>query len=600
MGRFIVIDHCLSDVDGHHFEYDARVLKAATQAGYDCVLVTNRRFQPPKTPPLASQIIPIFRYSAYHRYAVFNGEGLHADGVRLAGVKWIRPTADASEPWRLVSQYTQSLRYWWGRRRRVSSFVRSCHRWWKQLRPTSTDIIFFPTITEFDLECLAEFLANCPETINVHWHVQFHFPFLNGWPPDYKQQAVQLNAMRTHFQHTLSRLTQHHVHFYVTCENLRQQYSLLGNPVFEVLPYPIPHAPQRAGPVQPPATRQPLQITCAGAYRPEKGYEFVDIIVSSLWPYFQSNQIQLAIQHSRRAPPLPRPTNLSQAQWEQAVRVLPFPMPHDDYHELIRRTDIGLFMYHAKRYYARVSGVLLEMLAEGIPVIVPAACWLADQVSAEVYAYQDRVIQERLHTADSRFSAKMYGHLPVQYSRKVGVHSARYSATRLTFAAGLPSSDAYLRQTTSELDRHGKVISVRSHIVSPRDDGSPTPILVRLRPDTHVVRLEWSAALGTELKSPCQIDWGTFALAPNESTIPESSVALIAADAWQVTALLEEMIQHYPHYRRTAVEFSRHWRLKHDPQQVIHKLENMQSRCPQRRSTADVAHGPIQQRLRAA
>ena len=56
----------------------------------------------------------------------------------------------------------------------------------------------------------------------------------------------------------------------------------------------------------------------------------------------------------------------------------------------------GLFLYDPDRYVARCSGVLLEMLARGVPVIVPDKCWLADQLRLAGghrsigFIYQDR------------------------------------------------------------------------------------------------------------------------------------------------------------------------------------------------------------------
>ena len=42
--------------------------------------------------------------------------------------------------------------------------------------------------------------------------------------------------------------------------------------------------------------------------------------------------------------------------------------------------DVGLFLYNPQRYVARCSGVLLELLIRGVPVVVPQGCWLSDQL----------------------------------------------------------------------------------------------------------------------------------------------------------------------------------------------------------------------------
>ncbi len=48
-------------------------------------------------------------------------------------------------------------------------------------------------------------------------------------------------------------------------------------------------------------------------------------------------------------------------------------------------------LYDPTRYYARCSGVLLEMLCAGVPVLVPAGGWLADQIEDTNQRYLDEV-----------------------------------------------------------------------------------------------------------------------------------------------------------------------------------------------------------------
>ena len=44
MPKFVVIDHSITDLGGHHYGYAAHVLRAAERAGYQPVLATNRKF----------------------------------------------------------------------------------------------------------------------------------------------------------------------------------------------------------------------------------------------------------------------------------------------------------------------------------------------------------------------------------------------------------------------------------------------------------------------------------------------------------------------------------------------------------------------------
>ncbi len=44
MVRFVVLDHSLTRVGGHHYEQATQILRAADSRGYQPVLVTHRRF----------------------------------------------------------------------------------------------------------------------------------------------------------------------------------------------------------------------------------------------------------------------------------------------------------------------------------------------------------------------------------------------------------------------------------------------------------------------------------------------------------------------------------------------------------------------------
>ena len=56
---------------------------------------------------------------------------------------------------------------------------------------------------------------------------------------------------------------------------------------------------------------------------------------------------------------------------------LKHPLSRDEYIQVVRDSDVALFLHDGRAYYSRCSGVLVDMLAAGIPVLVPAGSWLA-------------------------------------------------------------------------------------------------------------------------------------------------------------------------------------------------------------------------------
>ena len=63
MAKFVLIDHSITDVGGHYYEYAVRVLRAAEEAGYEPVLATNRRLRQGAQFPW--RVVPCYRYDFF-------------------------------------------------------------------------------------------------------------------------------------------------------------------------------------------------------------------------------------------------------------------------------------------------------------------------------------------------------------------------------------------------------------------------------------------------------------------------------------------------------------------------------------------------------
>jgi glycosyltransferase involved in cell wall biosynthesis len=136
------------------------------------------------------------------------------------------------------------------------------------------------------------------------------------------------------------------------------------------------------------ASRSPLKVLLAGMPRAEKGRDQIRTLLDSI----ETNQL--------RSGRLVWSMQLPSKRWERmipktmhdlyreavtgpndgALEVMQGNLTSESYHRWLDSADIGLFLYDPDRYAARCSGVLLEMMIRGVPVIVPNRCWLADQV----------------------------------------------------------------------------------------------------------------------------------------------------------------------------------------------------------------------------
>ncbi|HEV7432509.1 MAG TPA: hypothetical protein VGN77_05655, partial [Steroidobacteraceae bacterium] len=136
MPKFVLIDHSLKDLGGHHYPYAYNVLAAAQRAGWRPVLVTHRRFAQQAALPPEWRVHALFGHESYSRYTLDTQSHLAA-----------RAPSPLQQSW-------QRVRAWWAlriRKRLAERFARDCARLFK-LEPVGPgDQIFLTTISELDL-----------------------------------------------------------------------------------------------------------------------------------------------------------------------------------------------------------------------------------------------------------------------------------------------------------------------------------------------------------------------------------------------------------------------------------------------------------------
>src|SRR5205085_10195561 len=94
---------------------------------------------------------------------------------------------------------------------------------------------------------------------------------------------------------------------------------------------------------------------------------------------------------------------------ESPVIYHPHPLSTEAYNELIEKAHIGLLLHDAHSYYSRLSAVFQEYVCSGIPVIVPAGCWLGDQIAEENFQYVQSLLQTTQQHVVSHASVQWSG-----------------------------------------------------------------------------------------------------------------------------------------------------------------------------------------------
>ncbi|MFN0018914.1 MAG: hypothetical protein ACKVP0_11690 [Pirellulaceae bacterium] len=382
--KFYLIDHSLTKMGGHHFDSARLLLRAAVDMGFEPVLATNRRLRDRDGFPADWTILPLFQDTTYSNFSATAGSA-NSPSDPLGP-----PSTDGNTPWwsKLAGKWNR-----WNQRRQALSFASACREVYRQIPAASGDQVLIPTLSEFDLVGLSEFLRTSEAATLCDWHLQFHYEFLKGPATSYGKQLPRHAAMQAHFAGVAARAGKVRWHFYSPTSALVDQYTSLGIVRFQLLEHPVDSTIDSRDtfqPFRPAENNSPLRVLCAGGLRANKGSSLLTELLADLErDDFAQGKIQLWIQANRPGKlkriagrhkiVTLRPTDDFPPASARLVHVQ-HPLPNDAYARLLRRADVGLLAYDPNVYAVRCSGVLVEMLAAGTPVVVPANTWLADEL----------------------------------------------------------------------------------------------------------------------------------------------------------------------------------------------------------------------------
>lgn len=390
MARFFLLDPSLNRVGGHHFQQGGLLAEAAARQGWEPIVAAHRRVARGAW-TVNCRLVPTFWRGCYAGYSVTERMSAERPLNPLRNCPQGAPDDLARSP----TSWLGRIRAWW-RLRRARSIARgtadALESFFGQFPPAEGDVVVMPTVTEFDLVGIVEYLARAPQACRIPWHLVFHFPLVSGpWVGDSVQQA-RLSAMREHFQEILSRVPDANLRFFATTPQLVEQYERLALARFDLAPPPVRSYPRDGRPGDGEVTR-PLRTLCAGGFRSSKTRRVLDELVRELeTDDFYGGRLQLWVQ-APRARALARwsggrrwltvdPCGPSPPPDARLIHV-PHPLPTSAYERLLAGADIGLLAYGDSRYSVLHSGVMAECLASGLPTVVPADSWMASELASE-------------------------------------------------------------------------------------------------------------------------------------------------------------------------------------------------------------------------
>ena len=440
MPKFVVIDHSIADLGGHHYGYAAHVLDAAERAGYQPVLATNRRFAQPlgrgaglgetrgdQAPWPIHRVYEFdfwaeseagwlrqVRRSIANRVlrtcAVFKSRRLYGAG-NVAHNPARRERDEASpeprfpEPQFPEPQFNEPqlndkiaplladvCRRTLGQPHPLppqtvkAAFARDTKRLFEKVALGADDVVFIPTISHRDMLGLAEFFGAANQDADATWHLLFRWSLPQGSVQGDAAASSERTEIRAAFESFQREAGSRGIYFYTDSEELTEQYNQLGTFRFRTLPIPHTHTSRERIDGQ-----GPRRITYLGDARREKGYHLLPAIVWELkTDYLETGKARFVVQSN----PNPREGEAETASARAELGRFPSslvtlydePLSTEGYQDLLRNSDITLLPYDRNDYSARSSGILAESLAAGIPVIVPAGTWLSRQLPASEYS----------------------------------------------------------------------------------------------------------------------------------------------------------------------------------------------------------------------
>lgn len=444
MKRFIIIDHSLQDLQGHHYECSLSVAEGAQRRGYKAIIIANKNFSSSLYPDNI-KVISVFKvdwfnnstqqlnsiqkrlknfinnqeditfvdwiknYQQRINYQIFKLKLIHpktrgflekVEGSLFRLTQWIKDDINLIKYIPFTNTLWGILKIIWGLIRfsfkiiikiiykiiekliniENNSFINSFSKTINTLQLTPDDHLFIHTLSIEQLEEILYFL----QEKKLHNLPQYHIMLRRDIDDNLVKnaQGIGIKACLTQFYQC--KLFPTKVKFYTDTQQLVNRYNSLSAVKLIEIPVPFRQEILQQNIISK-IENKPLHLVYLGDARIEKGYLYLPTIVADLWEdYLITKKIRITIQSNFNINTGEKGILASRLKLEEypqdMVKVMKNPMTTQEYYQLLMSADLLIIPYNTNSYRYRTSGVLTESLAAGKPVIVPANTWLASQV----------------------------------------------------------------------------------------------------------------------------------------------------------------------------------------------------------------------------
>jgi glycosyltransferase involved in cell wall biosynthesis len=380
--RLIILDPSLKNTGGHFYEYDAAIAVAALQRGMLTRIYAHKSCDSGLAVPEA-EIHPWFSVE----WSATGGPAKTAMRFllsRLPVTLRIPLVKISRRVWSLVKKLRQkpvnaddatvsaTARIF---EVEVAAAVR--HAACK-----ADDIIFLPTIRTSEMFALWKAVQREPIFQSLQFHIVLRRDAAEMDLPE--DGAPGISFLFGEMQATPAGKA---FHFYCDTSQLCDDYaSLTPYPIeFQLLPIPFPRPNSDPSSLEEWSAGGAIKLVYLGGARLEKGFHLLPHAAHLLRKQFLGTllwRLQAPANGALEEPEVTEARRHLHSVRDGSIELVERNLDSAEFQSLLLSADIVLLPYLAEFYRARSSGILVQVLAAGKPVVVPSGTWLSSQTNA--------------------------------------------------------------------------------------------------------------------------------------------------------------------------------------------------------------------------
>jgi hypothetical protein len=379
--KLIILDPSLKNLGGHFYEYDVAVAAAALRRGRHTWIYTHKSCDAGLAIP-GGEIQPWFstewsaaggRTKAAMRILLGRlPVSLRIPLAKLGRLVW---GMTKKHPGKVVDSENATISA------TGESFQKEVASALLQAGCNADDIIFLPTIRTSELFALWKAVQSVPAFQSLQFHIVLRRDAAEMDLPEDGAPGISLL-----FRELRAAPAGKAFCFYCDTQQLCNDYAALSShqTAFGILSIPFPYADPDPISLKKWTASPAVKLVYLGGARVEKGFHLLSRAETFLRKKYLGKllwHLQAPIAGALEEPEVIIARRHLLSVQDGSVELVERNLSSAEFQSLLLSADIVLLPYLPEFYRARSSGILVQVLAAGKPVIVPADTWLSSQTN---------------------------------------------------------------------------------------------------------------------------------------------------------------------------------------------------------------------------